>query len=173
MKLLYELPKAYELLIRGKCNQDEIKFCLPYDLSEGGSFAEGFLAVTEKKVFVLFEGELVKTVELSENMEFKAQELVASGMLTVTVGGETYRLCSYSMEYLARYAYVARALCDLCGRGRTLVESNDVGEHKCPKCGRLFVHGTKFCPHCADKLGIMKRVAGLAKKEYKLYLLWH
>lgn len=149
MKLLYELPKAYELLIRGKCNQDEIKFCLPYDLSEGGSFAEGFLAVTEKKVFVLFEGELVKTVELSENMEFKAQELVASGMLTVTVGGETYRLCSYSMEYLARYAYVARALCDLCGRGRTLVESNDVGEHKCPKMRQAFCARNQVLPPTA------------------------
>lgn len=170
MNLKYSLPQEFEIALRPYLAKREIMFCVPFDMTETGSFTEGFLVVVKNSVFILLEGKFISETVINQNSKFQAVELNSSGRFEVTTNGQTHALANYTMEHLPRYAYISRAIEDMIEDGKTNVTSDNNDEKKCPICGRPFMRSTSFCSSCMDKKGIFIRLMKIAKPHVWLFV---
>ena len=67
MNLCYTLPDQEAALLKPLREGQPIRYCVPYDLDDDGAFCgDGWVAVTERALFILKNGTLKHCVPLAE-----------------------------------------------------------------------------------------------------------
>ncbi len=154
MKLKYKLPKQQQDLL-GLRDNEEIKYCAPYDLAyesnkaEKGYIDDGYIVVTDSHLFVTKGESIVREFKLSDCENIKCESLIDNGILTVTTGGRQYCCARFSMKHVARFSYIAKGA-DLLAKGKDREVISSERDIYCDKCGRALP-GTSRCPHCEGK----------------------
>ncbi len=173
MKLKYKLPKQQQDML-GLRDNEEIKYCAPYDLAyennkaEKGYIDDGYIVVTDRRLFVTKGESIVREFKLSDCENIKCESLIDNGILTVTTGGRQYCCARFSMKHVARFSYIAKGA-DLLAKGKDREVVSSEQDIYCDKCGRALP-GTQKCPHCEGKGDTFNKFMGLCS-PYKWKLL--
>ena len=180
MILKFDLKDEYVKLLN-LAKDEEIAYCVPYDIGEDGNYIkDSYVTVTEKRLFVIENGTLKKTLDLSEVSEVLSEPMIACGVLYYIpkTGSDAkadspaaeHILVRFSSKHLSRYAYIARGCRLLKENPKARVTSNE-DETTCPKCGRALP-GTKQCPHCSNKKqGFLHEISEMVKPYPKMLLV--
>ena len=81
MKVLFDLPPD-ELALLKLEKGEELHYCVPYDLYGNRRIKDGWIAVTDKRLFVLLSGQLQKEFLLSKVEKVRCEPCAGSGLLT-------------------------------------------------------------------------------------------
>lgn len=165
MILKFELPQQVSDVLALPA-EEKLYYSVPCDIDESGRLTEnGFCIVTDKRVFVVIDGKIVRSMNLVECSATKAEVTVGGGLLVTEYNGEKLILASYSAKHRVRYSYIARGMNILSG-GRTEEVVSKEYETICMKCHRA-IPGTKECPHCSKKAGFRHDFVNLLKPYVK------
>ncbi|MDO4563719.1 MAG: ABC transporter ATP-binding protein [Clostridia bacterium] len=170
MLLNFKLPAEYEAALTPALGEEEILYCVPFDLDASSDFTEGYFVIGSARLFVLQKGLIAKSIPIRAISNPFAVELNSAGYLECEVDSIAMPIVRYSMEHLARYAMVQRILEEIIETGSAHQKSID-DEKKCKTCGRAFLRNTTICPHCSDRMGIFKRLWDLTKNCRRLYVI--
>ncbi len=169
MKLMYELPEAdAKAYAASSSGNEKMMYCIPFNVKDD-RFVNGYTVVTDKMVYCILEGEVVRTVDLKRCTKFSTEVLYGNCGFYAVVDGVTTLICRFmSGKNLPRYSVMVHACEDLAEKlrageaaGEPVVNNEE--ERFCPKCGRPFISGTHMCPFCRDKKDIYKKLWGLTK----------
>jgi len=170
MNLCYDLPDVEKGQIEAITSNEEILYCTPYDLDIDGTLKDGWFAVTKKRILIFLDGKLKENIPFEWCSDFKATGMVGGGMLEGKINGEPQILIRYTMSHVPRYVYIEKILNQL-AQGK-VPNIKSVDEQKvCPRCGRVFPPGTRVCPACTSKLAVIKRLIGMSKPYWPVFLL--
>lgn len=148
MNIRFTLPDQEQQAVNPLLKGNKIIYCVPYDLDQDGNFCpDGWIAVTEKALYILGGGEVMKTINLAAADEIVCSPEVDSGILIARVDGQDSLLCRFSMRYMVQNSYLARGAALFCRGVPREIESTE-RERYCPRCGKVLP-GTNECPHCA------------------------
>lgn len=165
MKVLFDLPpKEQELLKLGE--EEEIRYCVPYDLDGNRRTGEGWIVVTDRRLLVLLSGQLRKEFLLSKVEKVRCEPCAGCGLLTVWQDGEPYMAARLSLAHIERVSCAARGAEILARGGRFRVESPEP-ERYCQRCGRAL-SGSSQCTRCDGKKGAVSRFLVLCQGCGKL-----
>ncbi len=153
-------------------NAGDVKYFVPYDIDSLGNFcSDGFVALTEKALYVIKGDWVERTFELEKCGDIRCEGMVDCGLLVINFDGEDFAAAKFSMKHVARYAYVTRAARLLKSGDLHPVESLEP-ENICEKCGRT-TPDTGSCPHCDGKSQSIKRFFRLCKPYApRLCFIW-
>ena len=153
-------------------NAGDVKYFVPYDIDSLGNFcSDGFVALTEKALYVIKGDRVERTFELEKCGDIRCEGMVDCGLLVINFDGEDFAAAKFSMKHVARYAYVTRAARLLKSGDLHPVESLEP-ENICEKCGRT-TPDTGSCPHCDGKSQSIKRFFRLCKPYApRLCFIW-
>lgn len=153
-------------------NAGDVKYFVPYDIDSLGNFcSDGFVALTEKALYVIKGDRVERTFELEKCGDIRCEGMVDCGLLVINFDGEDFAAAKFSMKHVARYAYVTRAARLLKSGDLHPVESLEP-ENICEKCGRTTPY-TGSCPHCDGKSQSIKRFFRLCKPYApRLCFIW-
>ena len=153
-------------------NAGDVKYFVPYDIDSLGNFcSDGFVALTEKALYVIKGDRVERTFELEKCGDIRCEGMVDCGLLVINFDGEDFAAAKFSMKHVARYAYVTRAARLLKSGDLHPVESLEP-ENICEKCGRT-TPDTGSCPHCDGKNQSIKRFFRLCKPYApRLCFIW-
>lgn len=166
MNLNVALPPEYKALLQ--LDGEKIKYCSPFDLDiSSGKFTDGYTAVTERRVYIMQEGKLTRTEELDHSVKMSCNSLVDNGILVMEKDGEEKILARFSMKHLSRFSYIARGAEAMINGGEEVVSKER--EKICLKCGKPLP-GTKTCPKCSGRKGMLKKVWSICR-PYMLKLM--
>ncbi|HWT75247.1 MAG TPA: ABC transporter ATP-binding protein [Mobilitalea sp.] len=169
MELVFRLTKQTRELLQ-LAPQEEIKYCVPYDIAEDGSFGNiGYIIVTPSRMFITEKDRLRYQCDLKLIETIKCEPLVNNGILTIKEYNQDYekRLVRFSMHHLTRVSLVAKGLERLRDKNPKPVDSIE-REKTCLTCGRALP-GTRKCPRCDGKLVTIAKFWNLIK-DYKKQL---
>lgn len=167
MKILFKLPeKEVDLCHKLLGEDEEILYCVPYDLNGNNEWIDGWLVITKKRYMCIETCQLVNQKVFEACDEIKVNPYVNSATLEVKVGHQVERILSFTMTHIARMSNIAKAMDDLAKHGVAKVISDDE-DTKCPTCGRPFGRGSKVCRFCIDKKVALKKMAQLAIPYWK------
>lgn len=168
MNLLYTLPES-ERYVFDSLNE-ELIYCIPYDLSEIGLLVSDCYAIaTSKSIVLIRDRQVIKRIALSECENVKCEALVYNGALILKINGEEFILCQFSMTYMIQFSYFARGVNLLLAGDNIILESTEP-ERICPKCRRALP-GTRACIHCGVKGRFLRRLWSMIKPIWKSFLL--
>ncbi len=163
MKLMYELPEADEKIFLSSSDGERLMYCVPFNI-EGDKFVKGFLAITDKYIYKLLNGELLMKLSLTDSDDFRVEVMYGSCGFYIRTDGVSRLVCKFiSGRNLARYSVIIRACEILSSEESRDPITNDLPERFCPKCGRPFVKNTTICPYCMDKLEVYKKLFAMTK----------
>ncbi|MDF2699055.1 MAG: transporter [Haloplasmataceae bacterium] len=162
MKLIYDLPINVKLSLNQLLNGEEILYCTPFDLNNKGLSSDGWFVVTNAYYFVFENDDLIERTKISDCTAFTHIMAVGNGMLETTINGEDKLIIRFTMLHATRYIYISKILESLMN-GETPKQISDEVENRCPKCGRMYLGGSKICHHCINKRVIVKRFTGIIK----------
>ena len=69
MKLMYDLPEADSAALAAVSAGEKLMYCVPFNMYED-RFVKGFTAVTDKHIYCILDGKILKTVELSTEQNY-------------------------------------------------------------------------------------------------------
>jgi ATP-binding cassette subfamily B protein len=170
MELLFQLPKQTKEMLKLGLGE-EIKYCVPYDIAEDGSFQEnGYIVVTPKRL-IITDGDRIhydRNLKLLEKI--KCEPLVNNGILIIKEYAQNYekRIVRFTMHHLTRVSFASKGAERLRDGNVRPVESIE-REKTCLKCGRALP-GTSKCPKCDSKLVTISKFWSLVK-DYKMGLV--
>jgi ATP-binding cassette, subfamily B, bacterial len=170
MELNFQLPKQIKEIL-GLNPQEEISYCVPYDIGEDGSIGEhGYIIVTPIRMFITDKSAITYQRELKQLEVVKCEPMVNSGILLIKEYDQDYekRMVRFSMHHLTRISLVAKGTLRLRDKNRKPVDSAE-REKTCFQCGRALP-GTRKCPKCDGKMMMTTKFWNLIK-DYKLKLL--
>jgi len=78
MKLMYDLPPADKSALDGAIGGDKLMYCVPFNVLDG-KFVSGFIAISNKHIFKLFDGKVINTWTISEGKNFTTEVMYGSG----------------------------------------------------------------------------------------------
>lgn len=164
MKLLYDLPEADQKAFDSAKGTDEkLMYCLPYNIYKD-KFVDGYITITNKRIYKFLDGELLAKFEIEGATEFKTEVMYGSCGFYATFNGHSSLICQFiSGRNLPRYAVIVKACKILSEEGSDEPVTNDTPERFCPKCGRPYVNHTTICPYCMDKLEVYKKLWAMTK----------
>ena len=144
---------------------------LPADISISGVLDDGWVELTGEHLEARDgRGQVVRRIPLGEIEAVEARSLVGNGALEVrTKGGEEVLLARFSLGHLPQYAALARHLTVRAQGREHVLELPEAPV--CPTCGRRYPDASKVCPHCLNKLQVLRRLVGMARPHAAL-LLW-
>ncbi len=169
MKLMYELSEANARAYAAASSEKEkMMYCIPFNIQDD-NFVDGYTVITDRKIYCILEGEVLRTYDLSRCTKFSTEVLYGNCAFYAVIDGSTTLVCRFmSGKNLPRYSVMVHACEALAeklrakeGPGEPVVNTED--ERFCPKCGRPFISGTTVCPFCRDKKEIYKKLWGLTK----------
>lgn len=169
------MPKSadvikYSFLTDGIFCGEEILFASEYDVSESGSFTNGFFAVSSHTICVIENDKVIRVEKISSLDKVACAEYIGGGMIEVFTKAGRYSLVRFSMKYIEAFTQAADIINDLvCGISVVITDKDSDDDTICPKCKAPFIPGTHVCAHCADKIGIVKRLWALSKPCRGLY----
>lgn len=170
MELVFRLPEQTRNLLQ-LAPQEGIKYSVPFDIAEDGSFGDiGYLIVTPSRM-VITEGERITyQCDLKQIESIKCEPMVNNGILTIKEESQDYdkRLVRFSMHHLTRISLVAKGIERL--RDNNLKPVDSIEREKiCLNCGRALP-GTRKCPKCDSKMVTIAKFWDLVK-DYKFELV--
>lgn len=143
-----------------------LTYCVPADLSLDHRFTRGFFVVGKEKWAYVENGEVLESRLIGEGREFKLVPLIGNALLEAVYNDTRMIVVRVSMKHVARYAYIVQALNDMAAEKPVRIYNNEE-EPVCSKCGGPLVHGTKLCPNCMNKSAAFRRLANVAKAQWK------
>lgn len=169
MKLMYDLPELDRAAYDSSAEEGEkLMYVVPFNVIED-KFVSGWTLVTDRRIFCIFNGKILKEIDLSHCTIFSTEVLYGNCAFYAEVDGITTLICRFlSGRNLPRYSVLVHACEDLAKKRREEkapgepVVNNDP-ERFCPKCGRPFIRGTKLCPFCRNTKEVYKKLWGLTK----------
>ncbi|MBE6708316.1 MAG: ATP-binding cassette domain-containing protein [Ruminococcaceae bacterium] len=135
----------------------EFPFDLPLHTSD--KRAEGKVILYSDRVFVS-EGEV--SVPLSEIEEFIYDCGVGCASVQVKTADGYTPLCRGTMDCNKIFFTAVKRMNKYLDSGYFEEGWSEFGKVVCEKCHRGLPPGTQVCPHCADKMGYIKRLVGIA-----------
>lgn len=160
---MYELPEADRRALDSVCGSEKLMYCVPFNI-EDDRFVKGFLAITDKRIYKLLDGEVLLTVGIAGSDDFRIEVMYGSCGFYVRTDGVSRLICRFiSGRNLARYSVIVRACEILAETHDTTPVTNDLPERFCPKCGRPYVNNTTICPYCMDKLEVYRKMFAMTK----------
>ena len=57
---MYGLPDADRHALEAVCGSEKLMYCVPFNI-EGDRFVRGYLAITDKRIYKLLDGEVLLT----------------------------------------------------------------------------------------------------------------
>jgi ATP-binding cassette, subfamily B, bacterial len=166
MKILFELPQRERNKVKDILAESEILYCTPYDLSGEGKYTDGWFVITKDIYIILENGQIKEKLKISDGSEYKLVNSVGAGCLEAEFQGVEKIIARFSMTHVPRYTYIAKIL-DMLSKGEIPKVISDEVENTCPKCGRMFIRGTKICRNCTNKKVVLNRFF-LLIKPYRL-----
>ena len=164
MKLMFDLPAIDEEVLQQNISSDERRlYCLPYNFEEEKK-VEGFMVFTDKHIYKILNGALLKKYNLSEMSDFAVETHYGSCGFYAKINGNSELLCLFiSGRNLPRYSVIVQA-CEMLVKGdnKEALTSNEP-ERFCPKCNRPYVVHTKICPFCQSKKEIYLKLWAMTK----------
>lgn len=155
MNLRYDLPEKESKLFLLSENET-IWYCAPYDIGAGDNqYFIGYVVVTNLRLLVLKQEEVLWDVNLADCEEIRCEALVDNGILIFKRRGIDYLAVRFSMKHVARFSYIARGA-QLLSKGEEVPVVSREKERICVKCHRALP-GTSICPHCNGHLATLKR----------------
>ena len=168
MKLMYDLPQADKAVYEAAAAGEKMMYCIPFNIYEE-KYVDGRTVVTDKHIFLLLNGQILRTVDLAECTVFSTEDMYGSCAFYACINGATHCLCRFeSAHYLSRYCVLVRACEDLAERLRKHekpgdpFESNEL-EKFCPQCGHHYLTGTQFCLYCRNSNEVYKKFWAMTK----------
>ena len=163
MKLMYGLPDADRHALEAVCGSEKLMYCVPFNI-EGDRFVRGYLAITDKRIYKLLDGEVLLTVDIEGSDDFRVEVMYGSCGFYVRTDGVSRLVCRFiSGRNLARYSVIVRACEILAETHNTTPVTNDLPERFCPKCGRPYVNNTTICPYCMDRLEVYRKMFAMTR----------
>ena len=163
MKLMYGLPDADKHALEAVCGSEKLMYCVPFNI-EGDRFVRGYLAITDKRIYKLLDGEVLLTVNIEGSDDFRVEVMYGSCGFYVRTDGVSRLVCRFiSGRNLARYSVIVRACEILAETHDTTPVTNDLPERFCPKCGRPYVNNTTICPYCMDRLEVYRKMFAMTR----------
>lgn len=163
MKLMYGLPDADRHALEAVCGSEKLMYCVPFNI-EGDRFVRGYLAITDKRIYKLLDGEVLLTVKIEGSDDFRVEVMYGSCGFYVRTDGVSRLVCRFiSGRNLARYSVIVRACEILAETHNTTPVTNDLPERFCPKCGRPYVNNTTICPYCMDRLEVYRKMFAMTR----------
>ena len=163
MKLMYGLPDADRHALEAVCGSEKLMYCVPFNI-EGDRFVRGYLAITDKRIYKLLDGEVLLTVNIEGSDDFRVEVMYGSCGFYVRTDGVSRLVCRFiSGRNLARYSVIVRACEILAETHDATPVTNDLPERFCPKCGRPYVNNTTICPYCMDRLEVYRKMFAMTR----------
>ncbi|MHB1151113.1 MAG: ABC transporter ATP-binding protein [Eubacteriales bacterium] len=164
MKLLYDLPEADKKVFDNAVSGDEkLMYCLPFNIYQN-KFVSGYMAVTDKKIYKLLNGELLGIFPIQGTINFRTEVMYGSCGFYATIDGSQTLLCQFmSGRNLPRYSVIVKACEILSETDNKEPITNDTPERFCPTCGRPYVSNTTICPYCLDKKEVYRKLWAMTK----------
>ena len=163
MKLMYGLPDADRHALEAVCGSEKLMYCVPFNIA-GDRFVRGYLAITDKRIYKLLDGEVLLTVNIEGSDDFRVEVMYGSCGFYVRTDGVSRLVCRFiSGRNLARYSVIVRACEILAETHNTTPVTNDLPERFCPKCGRPYVNNTTICPYCMDRLEVYRKMFAMTR----------
>jgi len=164
MRLMYDMSEADNALYNEISVKDEKKmYVVPFDVL-GDKFVNGWTVVTSKHIYCIYNGELIKKIELAECEEFSTETLFVNGAFYAKINGFTTMVCRFKVAInMPKYSLLVKVCEDLSERARNNTDpgepvTNDTPERFCPKCGHPLIGGLSICVFCQDKMSGVKKV---------------
>ncbi len=163
MRLLFTLEGENEkIFLESKSEKEHLLYCVPFDFHEEKR-VKGFLAITEKTIYKILDGQLLEKHMLEQMSDFNVEAMFGICGFYGKKDGASIRICSFiSGRNLARYSVIAAACERLSERDFTLITS-DEPESFCPKCSRPYLKNTTICPFCRSKKDVYKKLFAMTK----------
>lgn len=165
------------LTIDPHCQTDEVVALFAFDLPDREADAlshapqvDGLAVVFADRLVIYCDGVLVRSYPFETATDFRVQIAVGSVTAECTVDGEPHLICRATKRLAEEIAAVMKQLSAYCEGG---VYSDEYLQHVaryCEQCGRPYLPGSSFCPHCAKKAGVIRRLWEVAR-PFKWYLL--
>ena len=160
---MYGLPDADRHALEAVCGSEKLMYCVPFNI-EGDRFVRGYLAITDKRIYKLLDGEVLLTVNIEGSDDFRVEVMYGSCGFYVRTDGVSRLVCRFiSGRNLARYSVIVRACEILAETHNTTPVTNDLPERFCPKCGRPYVNNTTICPYCMDRLEVYRKMFAMTR----------
>ena len=165
MRLMFDMPDLERSVFEAAAAESEkLMYCIPFNILED-KFVSGFIAITDKKIYKILDGDLLAEYTIAGATGFKTEVMYGSCGFYADFGSGTTLICQFvSGRHLPRYAVIVKA-CEILAEDSSKNEpiTNSERERFCPKCGRPFVKGTGICPYCLDHMVVYKKVFAMTK----------
>jgi len=168
-----KLSQREELALRPRLGNEEVEYCFSFDLNERESFIDGRLVITKERLFVLVDGEITEERRIDAGTEYKMRENGSSGLLEFTdvESGAVSPLMYFSLGGLKRFGYAESILNAFSEHKDITIYDKEAIYSNCPTCGTKFIHNTRTCPKCNNKVGLFKRLMLSTKDTWPLFAL--
>ncbi len=169
MKLMYDLSeKDAKAYAAASSESEKMMYCIPFNIQDD-DFVNGFTVVTDRRIYCILDGTVLRTFELEKCTKFSTEVLYGNCAFYAVVDGITTLVCRFmSGKNLPRYSVMVHA-CEALAEKLRAKEApgdpvvNTEEERFCPKCGRPFISGTSLCPFCRDKKETYMKLWALTK----------
>lgn len=169
MKLRFELSERDERAALQAVG-DNIRYCVPADLSLLGLREEGYLVVGEERYAIIQDGDIKESYRIADAVEYKAIPLVGNVIIEAKEQEGSRIIARALMQHAARYAYLAQILTSLARKQPIRIYNTEV-EHVCEKCGGSLIRGTRMCPKCISKSAAFKRLWAVSMGHWRMIIL--
>ncbi len=159
MNLQKHLPR-WQRIALSIDSTEKILYCIPYDISADGSFADGYIVVTEKGLMTVCDGVKCTEIPMSELASLEYEAMVGCAALVYERNGEPCIVARASLRHSERMAEFSASL------ARSLLGWQDRASGKgkekyCDRCGAVLIGGV--CPKCSKARVRLRRFLDLCK----------
>ncbi len=171
MKLIYDLPDEINNIVKEK-----ILYSTPFDINKSGENVLGWFVITNDYYYVFENLKLSEKTKISDCCNIKHVNAIGNGMLEAMINGSERIILRFTMKHATRYLYVAKILESLAKKEKPKQISDD-DENYCPKCGKMYLRGSKICHNCINKKVVIKRLMSIIKPYsfrilFALMIMW-
>lgn len=149
---------------------EEVIYALPFDLGFVGEKVDGFLVVTQTKLYRFKETECEKIYLLDELSNYEVEQFIGSGGFKVTRGDEKEVLCAFTTRWFRRFAELVKMLNYYAAKKVHSDYDEMKDEYICEKCGYPLLNGSSECFRCQKKGTILLKIMSLCK-PYRMLLI--
>ncbi len=159
--------------INPEITPEEVIVAFSYDLKhdESEELTDGFVAVTDKKVYVYEHDVLIADYDTDKITEYKYVAGVGCAFAECTYDGKHTLLCRGTMGRRDAYSSILWQLNRRLELGKYNYAYEADIDTVCPTCQRKYPPGSHICPHCTAKAGYLKRIWAIAK-PYRGYIFF-
>lgn len=161
------LPGAWQARLReADIDADSIICAVDTDIGLDRTYEHGWICLTDSTLAVLHSTDDARVIDLSEVKEVKAENLVTSGLVSISFNGKDEVICRFSSGRTRDIAHLVK-IANKIVKSEKLEDGDfeqEDTETECPKCGRRYPdQDRKVCPHCLEKGSIFVRLLAYFK----------